>query len=423
MKITFLFGAGAEGAGQIGMPFGNEFKKDMILAKNVASFIKSINNSTKPILPIREGTNIAYNSSGILYQTLAEMKEYDSSCMDKLFSKESDRQTAKEYLEYKQGESNPDNDTKQRIIESFSKLYRENFYDVVKYGTSNEELEYFLKNAGIYAYLDGLFGYLRKPTLYPKECARIVKFYFSAMYSMLKSLYKRNNTLATNVEYVSVLSSLDRTTLPSFIEEQQQLIIEDVTKSKEKTYYGYINKLKNKVESDTQKIDLSVINLNYTSFAEKIISLDRENIAYLHGKLGLFEELKTKRIGELCELDVDETVFPYLLVQSGIKPIISPRQIEEFGKAANWMRKADMIVILGYGVNSDDEHISNFLRWRIDNDKRVVCFIHENSEDTAFKNEMKRIQRQLGNSPNLEFKSTLDFEKFIEQVTVNGGQQ
>ena len=168
---------------------------------------------------------------------------------------------------------------------------------------------------------------------------------------------------------------------------------------------------------------MSVINLNYTSFAEKIIGLDRENIAYLHGKLGLFEELKTKRIGELSELDVDETVFPYLLVQSGIKPIISPRQIEEFGKAANWMRKADMIVILGYGVNSDDEHISNFLRWRIDNDKRVVCFIHENSEDTAFKNEMKRIQRQLGNSPNLEFKSTLDFEKFIEQVTVNGGQQ
>lgn len=52
MKITFLFGAGAEGLGQIGMPFGNEFKKDIILADNVASFANAVNKSA--LLPISE---------------------------------------------------------------------------------------------------------------------------------------------------------------------------------------------------------------------------------------------------------------------------------------------------------------------------------------------------------------------------------
>lgn len=37
-KITILFGAGAEGKGQFGLPSGKDFKRDVILAKDVELF-------------------------------------------------------------------------------------------------------------------------------------------------------------------------------------------------------------------------------------------------------------------------------------------------------------------------------------------------------------------------------------------------
>lgn len=418
MKITFLFGAGAEGTGQIGMPFGNEFKKDMILAKNVASFIKSINNSTKPILTIREGTNIAYNSSGILYQTLAEMQETDPYALDKLFDNDADKNTAKDYLDYKLGSRKFEDVTKSKLQDDFAKLYSD-FYKEIAKGTKSAQIDAFLANAGIYSYLDGLFGYLRKPERYPKECARVVKLYYSALYSVLKSVYKRNFPTATDDVVVSALSSMDRETLSKFIADQQAAIIKDVCKKRIKTYYNCIGNLKEQCKARNENIDISVINLNYTIFAERIVGINSENVAYLHGKLGLFEELKSKRIAPLLELDPTATVFPYLLVQSGVKPIISPIQIEEFGKATNWMAASDVVVVLGYGVNSDDEHISNLLRWRISKNKKVVCFIYAQGEN-EFENEKKRIQTQLGASSHIEFKYTSDFESFIDNIGAGG---
>ena len=419
MKITFLFGAGAEGKGQIDMPFGNEFKKDIVIADNVVPFMNGINKSASHILPIKAGTNLAHNSSGVLYQTIVERQADDTNCIDKLFSEESEKQTVRAYLDYKAGISIFDKDTKSDLSNDFAALYKNNFYECIKKGVSTPQIEYFLKHAGIYAYLDGLFGYLRKPEKYPKECARVVKLYYSALYSVLKSIGKRNNPAATNDDICSCLLSMDRETLSNFIAEQQTAIVEDIRKTKIKTYYGCIYDLKIQCKEKNQKIDISVVNLNYTIFAEQIIGVNLENIAYLHGKLGLFEELKSKRIAPLLELDPTETVFPYLLVQSGVKPIIAPYQIEEFGKATNWMSTSDLVVVLGYGVNSDDEHISNLLRWRIAQNKNVVCFIYA-QDKTKFENEQRRIQTQLGISPYLEFKNTSDFESYIEQISTGG---
>ena len=419
MKITFLFGAGAEGKGQINMPFGNEFKKDIIVAENVVPFMNEINKGASLVLPIKAGTNLAHSSSGVLYQTIVERQADDSTCIDKLFTKESDKQIVRAYLDYKAGRNVVDNDSKGRLSNNFAALYRDNFYKLIKGGTSTPQIEYFLEHAGIYAYLDGLFGYLRKPERYPKECARVVKLYYSALYSVLKSVYKRNYPTATDDVVGSVLSSMDREALSKFIVDQQAAIIEGVCKTRIKTYYSCIRNLKEQCKARNENIDISVVNLNYTIFAERVIGIDSENVAYLHGKLGLFEELKSKRIAPLLELDSTATVFPYLLVQSGVKPIISPFQIEEFGKATNWMGASDVVIVLGYGVNSDDEHISNLLRWRISRNKKVVCFIYAQGEN-EFENEKKRIQTQLGTSSHLEFKNTSDFESFIDNISAGG---
>ena len=43
-KIAFIFGAGCEGNGQIGLPSGVEFQRTTILAKNAVSLARFFNN-------------------------------------------------------------------------------------------------------------------------------------------------------------------------------------------------------------------------------------------------------------------------------------------------------------------------------------------------------------------------------------------
>lgn len=412
MKITFLFGAGAEGAGQIGMPFGNEFKKDMILAENVASFIKSINNSTKPILTIREGTNIAHNSSGILYQTLVEMQETDPYALDKLFDNDADKNTARDYLDYKLGSRKFEDVTKSKLKDDFRKLYK-NFYKEIAKGTKSAQIDAFLENAGIYSYLDGLFGYLRKPERYPKECARVVKMYYSALLSMLKALCRVNNPAMTDAEVVQSIETLNRDNLSSFILKTEDEIIKRINEAAndESGNIPYYVRIKDIVTHED--VACFAINLNYTSFAQKMIGLDDDHMAYLHGRLCLFEELVSKKIGQLSQLDSTATVFPYLLVQSGVKPIISPSQILEFGKARQWVNDSDLVIVIGYGVNADDEHISSYLRWRISNNKQIKCFIHKKHGSNEYEAEKLRIERQLGSSAFLTFDSTDEFSDYL----------
>ncbi|MEG0276763.1 MAG: hypothetical protein RR630_07030, partial [Coprobacillus sp.] len=54
--------------------------------------------------------------------------------------------------------------------------------------------------------------------------------------------------------------------------------------------------------------------------------------------------------------------FPFLLAQSMIKPIIHPYQIKEYHKAIESLENANFLVILGYGLNEDDNHVNALLK-------------------------------------------------------------
>ena len=79
----------------------------------------------------------------------------------------------------------------------------------------------------------------------------------------------------------------------------------------------------------------------------------------------------------------NEIIFPYILIQSGVKPIISPFEIKNFNKACDALEKADYLIILGYGLNSDDEHITTMIRYCLDTRKdklKVYNLIHKYNE-------------------------------------------
>jgi hypothetical protein len=384
-KITILFGAGAEGAGQFDLPSGNGFKRDIILAKNVAPFANLFLQSAKSDIELENGTVISANSSSILYQTIVEMQDVDPHVIEKLFPNSADQDTAKRYLQYKRGMDSNEN---QSISNGFMNLYRDGFYSKIKKAGSkpfNDEVNYFLQHAGIYSFLDSLFNYLRKPGVYKNECARVIKVYYAALLSILTGMSEiiKDDNISASKDYKELLDGKEinedpKGILSKIINEFQNAIVEKKdslpTQEKEELYYYNIKEL-----HESGKHEVSCITTNYTSIAEKIIKLPEEQFAYLHGKLNLFEELETKSIVDVSKAKLERTVFPYLLVQSGVKPIISPDQIREFHKACEMIEEAEYLLIIGYGVNLDDEHITNILRKRLSVGKKIKYFIYCNS--------------------------------------------
>ena len=179
-KITILFGAGAEGEGQFNLPFGNEFKRDLIMGEGTKAFADQFLKDAKSGIKLDERKIIDGRSFSILYQTIVE----NDDALLELFPESADRVKAENYVQ----KETFSKDERAVIIKDFSDLYKEKFYEKVKenQAAGNKPVEYFLEHAGIYSHFDSLFNYLRKPGLYKAECAKVIKIYYSALLSILK---------------------------------------------------------------------------------------------------------------------------------------------------------------------------------------------------------------------------------------------
>lgn len=171
--------------------------------------------------------------------------------------------------------------------------------------------------------------------------------------------------------YLTIMQQvLGRNDYDSFLVPTDKLIreIREISKTKtaKDTYYSIIQQKKTSV-------DVSVVTTNYTYYCEEVSGLSAERIAYVHGRIGLFESPR-----DLCVYDVEhdditgEIVFPYLFIQSGVKPIVERQQIEEYSKMIKFMDESDKIIILGYHLNYDDNHINSIVRSEVVKGKEIV---------------------------------------------------
>lgn len=422
-KITILFGAGAEGKGQFGLPSGNGFKRDIVLANNVASFANLFLKNAASGITVNNGTTISHSSSSILYQTIVETKKIDPDAMSTLFPDTCDREKAERYIQYKQ--RNEARSGEEQIRNEFYSLYKR-FYAAIKDArrdTLDESVTYFLEHAGIYAYLDSLFNYLRKPEEYKKQCARVIKVYYAALVSILTGI--ANGLRSESIPAVEMFENLlcgkgavknPQAQLAEVVEQFERAIVEQFErrsqKEKDVVYYYMIRKL-----ASSLKHEVSCITTNYTTIGERIINIPNEQFSYLHGKLSLFEELETKNVATVDSVNLSNTVFPYLLVQSGVKPIISPYQIREFYKACEMIDNADQMLIVGYGINPDDEHITNLMRNRIRAGKTIKVFVYcKEKDDDEWKLKVRDIRVQLGENELLQFYHTDEFTEIIDSL-------
>lgn len=130
----------------------------------------------------------------------------------------------------------------------------------------------------------------------------------------------------------------------------------DENKEKE-TYYKI-------VKNSDNKENIRIITTNYTPLIEKIAEIDEHNVAYLHGKLSWFESPREWKVYDMenCkyeELPSNELLFPYIFIQSGIKPIVEEIIINEYSKAISYLNEVDKLIIVGFRLNYDDNHINS----------------------------------------------------------------
>lgn len=121
--------------------------------------------------------------------------------------------------------------------------------------------------------------------------------------------------------------------------------------------------------------------------------------AYLAGELSSFEyphQLEVKDITK-SSLSAKSFVFPFLLTQAPVKPIIEPKQIKEYSKMYSSLINSRYLIILGYNINSNDNHINSYIREFVKRTKThlIFCKFIPNINKVDNNEEIKNICKKL----------------------------
>ena len=115
-------------------------------------------------------------------------------------------------------------------------------------------------------------------------------------------------------------------------------------------------------------------------------------MSYLNGALKYFEYPETLEIVSLASnIDSDpdpdlyrkRLAFPFIMGQSKVKPIIHPAQIKAYSSFIEGLSEADVLIVIGYNFNEDDNHINAIVRDYItsaDKDKKLIVVSGENNK-------------------------------------------
>lgn len=232
---------------------------------------------------------------------------------------------------------------------------------------SKEEDEVISKYTSYMGLLDKYFHTLIAPrALGPKKFWCVVECYTRAYLILAAEMLYGNVSEVKRRDYVDILRNPIQTL-------QKMNDICNQTRFQERSYYSILRGRDN----------IKIVTTNYTPCCKQITGYPENRIAYVHGRFGQFEDPYTWNI-----IDVGDTenkvafkkghvYFPYISIQSGIKPIIEESQILEYSKMIQAFDESDKIIIVGYRINSDDNHINAMLQSCIKKGKEVVYLAYK----------------------------------------------
>lgn len=217
-----------------------------------------------------------------------------------------------------------------------------------------------------YCILEKYFHTLINPNTSKINFWKIINFYWLAYFSIVSAITEDksiNIELKTKEDYLLYLRNL---------KSSSKKIHRYCSEKKDTGYYNrkyYQNK---NIET------VGIITTNYTNFCETT-GIENNRIAFLAGKLDYFENPYRLDIfgSEKINKNRAELIFPFILAQTSVKPIIHPYQIEEYNKYSMILDDAEYLVIIGYALNKDDNHINSYIRdFLINNINKKLIYCH-----------------------------------------------
>ena len=331
MSITFLFGSGADTDACRNLPSGNAFAENIITEK--------YNKEIKELLNIDTSRfKFLYPQSTKIYiQTIYHNEEEAREILG-------ENEVAM-FIGYYNGECKEQrNEIRNRCSEWYAAITKpENeLHQKIK--------SFFLSKAVLFDALDEKFNSLRYPQPNSNSYRAMIA-YASVFILMLKCLY----TMPEDFEwtYSNVFDKLN---------EDYDI------KLKKDSYYELVKKLNE---------DYFVVTPNYTNLAQKITNKD---VAYLHGNLTWFEDLKKLSVyscvDERNEIDLSNRIIPFIMIPSGVKPIICSKQLSQFSKFLSALDNSDILCIIGYKFNSEDNHINSLIAEWLKNEKSKMVYFN-----------------------------------------------
>ena len=351
----FLFGSGADTDAIDSLDSGNAFAEILILNK-FSKEIKQITNIKA------EKYKIIYPTSKKIYvQTI--MNYYDkntdtfSSEVIDIFGEKRLKKVKNYYFNKKK------NDNISGLCKRwYNLLTREK-------AKNSKEREFFLDKAILFDTLDEKFNSLRNNDLdLDNNAKRVIVAYWNVYLLIFTKLYRIS--VDEELSYEKIFEILEKN---SFEEE-----------IKKKCYYNILKK-----SNLEYKDDYFISTANYTSILSK--KFGDEKISWLHGRLNWFEDLKTLRVYD-CFKEKDtilenikngHTVIPFILISSGVKPLICKKQIKQFSKFIDDLEKCNRLVTIGYRFNSEDNHINSIVgEWLSTNkNNQLISYSFNNNID------------------------------------------
>ena len=79
----------------------------------------------------------------------------------------------------------------------------------------------------------------------------------------------------------------------------------------------------------------------------------------------------------------DKLLFPFIFGQSLVKPIVNAIQTEEFHRLNELLNDTDMLVVMGFNINEDDNHINAFLHNYVKKGKKLIIVSADEHFDAA----------------------------------------
>ena len=399
-KIAFMFGAGAEGKGNYNLPNGAEYVLSMLhrqteLKDNVlgAHFQGEYFKEVYPEKPYKYRKDTMEFERTILKRIVEFKAAHEKTFYEKYFREihavisDSDALKMLENNWGKQNKSIEKDESSQikkeietefeRILKSQSCKRRDiqlPFCRELFEEDNNGNIVFDYQN-GLSGLLDSYFHTIINPTKYGVgKFSRIFNFYWACYFAIVNPLLnvliasgnKNFEKYCKNGEcnYKKIIEHIDLFTKELY--NVQQMITENTT------YYAcikkYLEKNKNQYECT------GILTTNYYNFCEQIPS---KKFVYLNGQLKYFEYPENLEVVDFSSTTKKEEkiFFPFIFGQSHVKPIVHSTQTEAFAMMKQILNEVEVLVVLGYGISEDDNHINAFLHEFLNEKNKKLLYI------------------------------------------------